>query len=246
MLKGADRLRRSLIPSILAARKTNESLSNEFIELFETAKIYLPSDGDLPEEHRMIALTSGRDFHQVKGVLEQVLAALHCRANMTLKDYSHDFFAAGQAAELYLGESLLGYIGVTSQNAMKACGLRKPSTVAELKLEVLESVAELVPQFAELSPYPAISQDLNFIVAEAVRWSDLEATVRTSAGDCLESINYRETYRDAKRDGSGMKRLLFSFDIRSADHTLTGDEAEQIRNNIIAACEKSHAAKLLA
>ncbi|MCA9216738.1 MAG: phenylalanine--tRNA ligase subunit beta [Planctomycetales bacterium] len=247
MLKGADRLRRSLVASILTARKINESLANEQIQLFETAKVYLPSDGELPEEHRMLALTSGKDdFREVKGVIEQMLSALHSQCELTLADYSHDFFVAGQGAELRLGDMLLGFMGVTSAKAMKACGLRNPSVVAELKLEVLESVANLVPQFSELSPYPAISRDLNFIVSEQVRWADLESTVRSAAGEHLESVQYRETYRDSKSDGADKKRLLFSFVIRSANHTLTGDEADQIHGSIIAACEKTHDAKLVA
>ena len=43
MLEGADRLRRSLVPSLLDVRRINESLSNPAIELFETARIYLAS-----------------------------------------------------------------------------------------------------------------------------------------------------------------------------------------------------------
>ena len=38
ILRGADRLRRSLIPSLLDARRLNESLGNPVIELFEIAK----------------------------------------------------------------------------------------------------------------------------------------------------------------------------------------------------------------
>ena len=246
MLKGADRLRRSLVPSILIARKTNESLSNDVIELFETAKIYLPSSGELPEEHDILAFTSREDFRHVKGVIEQILDALHSQQTVRLKNYSHDFFVEGQAAELFLGDTLLGYMGNTSAHAMKVCGLRKASTVAELKLSVLESVSQLVPQFSQLSPYPSISQDLNFVVADDVRWADLESSVRNSAGEYLEAVHYCETFRNTKVDGDGKKRLLLSIDIRSGDHTLTGDEAEQIRNRIIAACEKDHGAKLLA
>ena len=36
MLKGADTLRKSLIPSLLEARRVNESVANETIELFES------------------------------------------------------------------------------------------------------------------------------------------------------------------------------------------------------------------
>ena len=59
MLRGADCLRRSLLPSLLESRRINESLANETIELFETAKIYLPRSGPLPDEQPMLALTSG-------------------------------------------------------------------------------------------------------------------------------------------------------------------------------------------
>ena len=42
VIRGANCLRRSLVPSLLAARRTNEALANPEIELFEIAKIYLP------------------------------------------------------------------------------------------------------------------------------------------------------------------------------------------------------------
>ena len=50
MLEGADRLRRSLVPSLLDVRRINESLSNPTIELFETARIYLSTANGLPRE----------------------------------------------------------------------------------------------------------------------------------------------------------------------------------------------------
>ena len=55
LLRGATRLRRSLVPSLLAARRINENLSNPVIELFEITKVYLPRDGELPAEETMIA-----------------------------------------------------------------------------------------------------------------------------------------------------------------------------------------------
>ena len=65
VIRGADHLRTSLVPSLLAARRTNESLSNPVIELFEIAKIYLPDQG-LPEEWWMLGITSGRPYAEVR------------------------------------------------------------------------------------------------------------------------------------------------------------------------------------
>ena len=45
-LAAADCLRRSLVPSLLGARRTNEALANPPIELFEIANVYLPRGDD--------------------------------------------------------------------------------------------------------------------------------------------------------------------------------------------------------
>ena len=45
ILERADKLRRSLVPSLLKARRDNEAVGNRTIELFETAKVYLPRAG---------------------------------------------------------------------------------------------------------------------------------------------------------------------------------------------------------
>ena len=64
------------MPSLLARRRTNESLANPLIELFEIAKIYLPEPGPLPEEWWMLGITSGRPYAEVKGVVEAIVAAI--------------------------------------------------------------------------------------------------------------------------------------------------------------------------
>ncbi|MCP4193447.1 MAG: phenylalanine--tRNA ligase subunit beta [Planctomycetaceae bacterium] len=245
MLRGANCLRRSLIPSLLEARKVNESLANETIELFETAKIYLPRPGQLPDEPVMLSLTSGRDFSAVKGVIETLLAALHIDAQLEVEPANDDFFDAGQSCQLRLNGDVLGYLGLVGQKAAKAASLRNPTTIAELKFDVLQAAARLVPQFSRLSPYPAISHDFNFIVDEAVTWAALSESVRQAAGRYLERIDYQETYRDPERDGVGRKRLLLSVRLRSADQTMTGEQADEIRQAIITACEQQHAAGLL-
>src|SRR4029079_9648771 len=77
MLEGADRLRRSLVPSLLDVRRINESLSNPTIELFETARIYLAKSDGLPPEQLTLAAISGRGFLHLKGVVEALLTTLH-------------------------------------------------------------------------------------------------------------------------------------------------------------------------
>ena len=246
MLRGANLLRRSVVPSLLWSRQTNQSLNNPVIELFETAKVYLPTGDVLPREEVMVAITSGRDYYGVKGVLECLVRTLSPTVTIEARETSQDILDAAKSAELLIGGERLGFLGELSPAGMKKFKLRAGSTVAEISFGKLCEIARLVPQQSELSAFPSISQDFNLVVAEELTWADLATTVSTAAGDLLEELEYCETYRDAKKDGPGRKRLLFSFTLRSPERTLTGDEAEAVRQAVLAACKKEHDAELLA
>jgi phenylalanyl-tRNA synthetase beta chain len=152
---------------------------------------------------------------------------------------------ATKSCQLQAAGRRLGWLGEVAPAALKQFGLRAAASVAELDLSALAEIACLIPQHTDQSPYPAIERDLNLIVAETVRWAELSATVRQAAGRCLESLRYQETYRDPERDGAGQKRLLLSISLRSSDRTLTNEEADQIRQAVVDACAKTHAAVLL-
>jgi phenylalanyl-tRNA synthetase beta chain len=248
MLEGANRVRRSLVPSLLAARQHNESLANEVIELFEIARIYLPVASGLPREAWTLALVSGRGYGFVKGVIEQLLDFAGITAALVAGPIASDLplLQAEQTAELSLAGERFGFLGDVSAAGKKQFGLRAAATVAEVDLGLLLKHARLIPQHAALSRFPPMSRDLNLVVEEAVRWSDLAATVQAAAGPLVESVRYQETYRDPQqKDGAGKKRLLFSFALRASDRTLTGDEADQVRDAVVAACHAQHGAELL-
>jgi len=249
ILRRADRLRRSLIPSLLVARRTNEALANPWIELFETARVYLPQAGSLasnslPKEEQMLAIASGRDFLAVKGILELVLQRLNPRAALEVVDYRHEFFAAGRACELRIGGDRFGFLGEIGAAARQQFELRSSTTVAEVRIAVLEKIAVLVPQAVELSPYPAVERDVNLVVAESVRWADVAASVESAAGDDLERLTYKDTYRDAQRLGPDRKSLLMTLTLRRPDRTLTSAEADAVRDAVVATCVAKHGAQL--
>jgi phenylalanyl-tRNA synthetase beta chain len=245
MLKGTDRIRRSLVPSLLQARETNEARGNAVIELFETAKIYLPQPGGLPREQLTLSATSGVDYYAMKGVVEGLASALNPEARIAVQPVQLPLLEHGKTVELQVDGERLGYLGVLSPAARKQLALRGVASVLEIDIAVLERIARLVPQHKPLSNFPSISRDLNLIVAEAIRWADLEQTIVASAGDKLERVRYLDTYRDPAKDGANRKRLLFSMSLRSFDRTLTGEEADAIRDRVVATCGEKHGAVLL-
>ena len=245
MLQGANCLRRSLAPSLLAARRVNESLANPHVELFETARIYLPDNDNLPQEELMLAITSGSDFLTLKGVVEELVATIQPNATLQIHDTSHDLLDAARCAELRIDGELAGYMGEVSQSGRKQFSLRRPASIAEIRFTVLEKITNLKRQHCTQSPYPAVTRDLNLVVKESIRWSQIEETVRTAAGDFLEDIHFHEPYRDPEKDGPGTKRLLFSVTFRSTERTLTGEEIDKQREQIIADCHDRCGANLI-
>jgi len=241
----ADTIRRSLVPSLLEARRYNESVGNRVIELFEIARVYLPRPGQLPDEPRMLAVVSAAGYYQLKGTIEALLVRLHNSATLAVHPTSQPLLDADRSAEFRLDDQLLGFLGEITPAAVKRFGLRNRVTVAEVRIETLAAAACLVPQYAPQTAFPAISRDLNLIVSEEIRWADLVATVRDAASELLRDVSYCETYRDPATDGPGKKRVLFSLALRSGERTLTNEEADAVRDAVVAACATRHGARLL-
>ena len=238
-------LRRSIVPSLLEVRRINEYQSNTDVHLFEIAKVYLPNEPGLPDEPIKVAMVSDSDFKHVKGAIEAVVKDINPNARMIAHEYSNSLLNRDRCCGLEIDGKTLGYIGEVSNNCAKTFGLRRPATIGEIDFNILQQLAVLVPKFTAFSTYPAVSRDFNFVVDEAVRWAAIESTVSDAAGEMVESIEYRETFRDEEKDGAGKKRLLLSVTLRSNDATLTSEQADSTCQQIIDRCQNEHQAVLV-
>jgi phenylalanyl-tRNA synthetase beta chain len=247
MLEGARRLRRSIVPSLLQSRAANWAAASAEADLFEIAHVYLPgpSEGDLPKEQYSLAIVSGQDYFFVKGVVEAIAERLGLPQAVSYLPEASPGLDTAWSAKVMLGDRVVGHQGQVESKLLKELKLPGNVVVAELSLVALLEEAKLVPTQKQVSPFPSIVRDLNLIVAEGVRWSALEGAVRAAVGTELEGVYYRETYRDAKRDGEDRKRILLSVELRKPDSTLTHGEADTLVKSILASCEKEVGAKLL-
>jgi phenylalanyl-tRNA synthetase beta chain len=235
--KRENALRQSLVPSLLAARRHNEAHSNADAELFEIANVYRPRPGKpLPEEPTRLALVSSRDYLGLKGVIEALLERLHVLSGLEVRPAAGvALFDPGKSAELRLGETHLGYLGALDSAALERFELREACTAAELEFSVLETKAELVPEFRPLPPFPAVSRDLSLVVPQTLAWSDLARTVVPAAGPILEALDYLDTFRGGSVP-EGQQSLHFGLRFRHPERTLTGEEVEQAVRAIVDAC----------
>ncbi|MBI1901971.1 MAG: phenylalanine--tRNA ligase subunit beta [Planctomycetia bacterium] len=256
VIENADTLRRSLVPSLLAARQTNESLGNGRIELFEMARVYLPqerfasaSNGALPGEELMLSLTSGGDFFAVKGAIEALVEALNPAARLEARDVPSELAPAcgllsPRRAALYLEGELLGLVGEVSADGLSRFDLRNATTVAELKVAVLLKFAQVVTKYQKPPEFPAMVYDVNLKVGEPVRWSAIEKIVRQHGGKHLAGVRFQETYRSQKLVEEGKKKILFQISFRSPAGTLTHEQVNQDHARIVEKCGKELGAEL--
>ncbi|MGB7325241.1 MAG: phenylalanine--tRNA ligase subunit beta [Rubripirellula sp.] len=248
MLKGARRLRRTLLPSLLEGRAKNWASSSIAADLFEIAHIYLPATGNndtLPSEQYSLGIVSGSDFFVVKGTLETLFERMGVEGGLNVQSVDRVGFAKGSVVSLKIGDVELGYLGIVDPKVLKSWKLPAPVVVAEIALPAMLEISSLVPQQKSVSMFPSIERDLNFVLAESVRWVDLEKVVRAAVGDSLADVRYRETYRNAEKDGKDRKRVLLTVQLQRHDQTLSGDQADELIGKVIGQCGKQLSAELL-
>jgi phenylalanyl-tRNA synthetase beta chain len=239
-------LRQSLVPSLLAVRQHNEAHGNPDAELFEIANVYRPCPGrSLPDETTRLAVVSGRDFFGLKGLIEALLDRLHAGRDLEVRPAAVPVFAPGRCAELLLGGTHLGYLGVLDRAALDALELREACSAAELEFSVLEARAELVAPYRPLPPFPAVTRDLSLVIPQSIAWSDLARAVTQAGGPSLEAIDYLDTFQGGTVP-QGKQSLHFGLRFRHHGRTLTGDEVDQALKAIVDACAARFEATLRA
>ena len=249
MLKGAKRLRRTLLPSLLEGRAKNWASASITADLFEIAHIYLPSEEKseeaLPTEQYSLGLVTGYDFYELKGIIETLCQRMGAEQSLSVHSVSRSGFTPGTCVELKLGEVSIGFLGMVDSKTLKGWKLAGQVSVAELSLPTLLEQSHLVPQQKAVSAFPSIQRDLNFVVAESIRWSEMENVVRAAVGDELAGVTYRETYRDPKKDGKDRKRVLMTVELQRHDTTMSGKQADELVGQVIGACKEKLSAELL-
>ncbi|MCA1685703.1 MAG: phenylalanine--tRNA ligase subunit beta [Planctomycetia bacterium] len=239
-------LRRSIVPSLLAARRHNEAHGNPDAELFEIADVYLPRPGaELPDQPVRLALVSGRDVSGIKGVVEALLSRLHVPGALEVRPADVPLFTPGRAAELLVLGEHLGYLGEVARDRLDALELRGSVTAAELELGVLIGRAVLVAQNRRLPEFPAVYRDLSLVVPRSLPWAELSSAVTGSAGATLEAVDFLDTFQGGNLPAA-MHSVHFGLRFRNPERTLTGEEVDRLVRSVVDACAARFGATLRA
>ena len=219
-------LRTTLVEGLVAAARHNADLGNDAIALFEVARVYLPPPpGErLPEERWRLGGICEGGYFRAKGAVEALHEALGIEARFERGAEDVSWLHPGAAARVDAG--LAGELHPTL--------LEGSWGIFELDLaRLFAGVPELV-LYEDVVTYPALRQDLAFVVAEDVLAGDLVQVIREAGGEELREARVFDVYRGAPiPDGSKSVALHVVF--QSSEKTLSDDDAGELRERIVAA-----------
>lgn len=239
-------LRPSLLPSLLACRKTNQDAGNVAVKLFEAAATWRRDGGRIVESTRLALLADAGDDLQravceLRGTLEELVEALagNDRAGFTASNQR----AMASAATLTLDATVAGAFGIVDAATLKAFDLQTPVVAAELDLTALLALEPARPEVAELPRYPGIQRDLSVVVDDATPWSAIEAAARDVRPDLLESLTFVGVYR-GKPIPRGRKSVTLRMTFRDPRSTLRHEQVDPQVERVLACLREAVGAEL--
>jgi phenylalanyl-tRNA synthetase beta chain len=226
-------LRTTLLHGLVESARRNADTGNETIALFELARVYLPSGGPRPDEHWHLGGIAEGGFSRAKGVLETLYGALH--VDLRVQPAQRPQLHPGKAARFDAG-----WLGELHPSLLEG-----EWGAFELDLAALFSAVPERLVYDDVITFPALHQDLAFVVEENVLAGDLIAAAREAAGAELREMRVFDVYRGGQIP-EGKKSIAFSVAFQSPERTLSDEDARALRERVVAALAERFGAELRA
>jgi phenylalanyl-tRNA synthetase beta chain len=200
------------------------------VALFEIARVYLPSNEQLPVERWHVGGITSGGFFAAKGAVEAIHEALKLepRFERTEEPFLHPGKAArvesGWVGELHPGLGDEGF------------------GVFELDLDILFARVPERIEYEDVITYPALRQDLAVVVDEEIPAGELVEAARAVVPELREARVF-DVYR-GEPVAAGRKSVALALSFQAPDRTLSDQEAAGMRERIVDALRERFDAEL--
>ena len=239
-------MRTTILPSMLEIIARNHSYRNKSARLYELGKIYLPREDGLADEPKYLSLGAygdGVDFFSFKGSIETLLHELRITDVKYVACTDNDSYHPGRCAKVYAGETYLGVFGQIHPLVAANYGMDTVVYTAELSFDAMYEKRGDIPVYQPLPKFPAVTRDIAVVCDEAVTVGALEESIRRGAKGLLKDVSLFDIYR-GPGVAIGKKSVAFNLVLRADDRSLTGEEADEDVQSILAALKADHNAVL--
>jgi phenylalanyl-tRNA synthetase beta chain len=228
-------LRRSLLPGLFKNILSNARNFPEF-RLFEIGhEIHPGADGAVPDETPHLGAVyyqehaTEQTFFEMKRVAECVLRDARFQPDSEPAPYAHP----ERAALVSLKDTLLGQLFELHPVLLNAEGLHGRAVVLDLDLRLSLAAAKSTPfRYTPPRRYPTSGFDLSIVTERKTPVGRLEDQLRALAGSSLVALEFVRQYEGSPLP-AGQKSVSYHLEIGALDHTLSSDEATQLRGRIV-------------
>jgi phenylalanyl-tRNA synthetase beta chain len=209
-------MRPTLVPSIAPGGK-----------LFEIDKVY-PS-----ENYKLAAVAKNVPFSEFKGVIDLILERLNIINYKIEFEINKSYLHPSKSGTIIIGEDILGEFGELHPRIMSALGIKDSLFCFELDVKLLEShskrkIYESIPE------NPAQFEDITLTFPEKTRIGEVINSVKT-VNRLISKIDLRDTYKDS---------YTFRIEYQDPRKTLTNDEVEKIRKEILTSVKAKYGGQI--
>ncbi|MBQ7768458.1 MAG: phenylalanine--tRNA ligase subunit beta [Oscillospiraceae bacterium] len=235
-------MRTTALPSMLDILSRNSAYHNKAAKLYELAKIYLPTEGEvLPQEPKILVLGTygaGETFFTLKGEMEAIFTGLRMPKASYVAVKDNPSYHPGRCAKVSIDGVELGYMGQIHPLVAKNYGMDSEVYCAEINFTALMSLRKPEPTYTPLPKYPTVSRDLAVVCDEEITVGQVEEVIEKAAGKLLRNIRLFDIYRGTGVP-EGKKSMAFALELRADDRTLTDTDSEQVVSKVLEALKTS-------
>jgi phenylalanyl-tRNA synthetase beta chain len=236
-------LRTSLLPGLLKAVAYNQSHRSVGVRLFELGKVYISSDGDLPDEPEQVAaVLADATAVEATALLHQIAAILGL-SGLRLINGPREGLHPGRSAQVQFRGRPLGEVGEVHPDVSEAFGIS--GRVGWLQLETAPIVSALSKpaKYKTISLYPSSDLDLAFVVPDVVSAHEVAVALTKAGAPLARSVDIFDVFRGAQL-GDDRRSLAFAIRLQADDRTLSEEDASACRLKMIEAVTSKFGAEL--
>jgi len=226
-------MRTTLLGSLLSMTRRNAARGQGVPGLFESGRVYLATEAQLPEEHHALGALVPGDAFAAKGYLEALFAALRVTLSTEQSPAGpQPFLHPGRGASVSAGGEVVGWLGDVHPLVAREWDLEGVAAF-EVDLDAVVARAMTVPRYEDLTSFPELREDIAIVVDAAVPAARVLEAIRAAGGALLASAEVFDVYR-GEQIATGRVSLAIALTFRARDRTLSDDDAAPLRARIVA------------
>jgi len=249
------KLRRSLLPGLVALVDLNSRRGTKDVRLFELGRVFLATSQTFPHEARRLGFAwtgaataphyrvaqRAASLADAAGLMESLLAAVRPGAalrRMAPEGPAPAAFHPGKVV-LWLPEGgpaafdrAVAWVAALHPGLARAMGLDGEVLLGELDLDLLAASPGQPRGFASIPRVPAVTRDLSLVLPEDTAYARVEEALRAAAAPAPARFDLVDRYQGPPL-AAGEVSITVRVILQPLDRTLTDAEVEEYRGRLV-------------